>query len=196
MSRRVLLGLSLLLLATLLAVNAFSAGTLRGESPRVEVQGYPRLLVYAPPSLNITQGSVGVLVCTVSNVGDAPAENTYLSVVAAGCAYLSTDGENWKKNLTFFLGTFPGHSLRRFTVFVACREAERGRIIVTAVADNHDPVITTVDVAVQPREAPRQSSVEWTPVLAILALSTPIAYYMVSRRRSKEKKKKKSFNDV
>jgi len=158
------------------------------------LQGYTRLWVtVSPQKLNLTS-SVGVASIFVSNLGPEVAENTYVSISATGCSLLSTDGERWGRNLTFFLGNMPVRYTKTLSVIVRCN-GTMGSIIVTAFSDNCDPVMASIDVqlATNSPSVGTQLPITNLIVTATIVLALIIlGVYLVRRRNEKRKRKKKT----
>jgi hypothetical protein len=190
--RHLLLGIVLmfLLLGSFVLANV-NVQTHKGDT---NLQGYTQLWVtVSPQKLNLTS-NVGVASIFVANIGPGVAENTYVSLSATGCSLLSTDGERWSRNLTFFLGNMPVRYTKTLSVIVRCN-GTIGSIIVTALSDNCDPVMASIDVQLATNSPSASTQLPITNLIATAMIVLALIFlgvYLVRRRNEKRKRKKKT----
>lgn len=142
-----------------------------------------------PEEVRASAGSIAAMTVVLANSGSAPALGTLLQLVASGCLEISTDGLQWRKNMSINVGIVqPGGSVRQL-IFIRCRGIGNATIFVSALADNHDPVILSVPVEFLPKSEGDTNPITILPyaVPAVL-VSVLIATFLIAGRKTRRKR--------
>lgn len=158
--------------------------------PALAQEDFPAVLLTSHPSeVKARVGDVVALTITISNGGSGAALNTFLQLAAAGCLEVSIDGLAWRRNMSIRLGDLPARSSLRQLVFLRSCGQGNATLIITAFADNHDPVL--LHVAVYYAQAEESSGLQLThlAVAALAAVVLALVAFFHAKRKTKQRRK-------